>query len=230
MLVSHRHRFIYTKTFKTGGTSVECFLEQFCVTDPERQFTEESEELVSEMGIVGFRGAKRPSDCKYWSHMPATAIKSAVGDKTWNEYFKFCVIRNPFEKLISAFYFSQHLMHGAVEFENIQEEASKFESWLKLHWRRYVDRDKYLMLDRFCLDAVVRYETLTRDLREVCRRLGIDNDASSVPGLKTNIRPPGAKASDLYSEKSREIIEEAFRFELDYFGYSFPAPVQTPGT
>jgi hypothetical protein len=30
VIVSHRHRFIFIKTTKTAGTSVEMFLRQFC--------------------------------------------------------------------------------------------------------------------------------------------------------------------------------------------------------
>jgi hypothetical protein len=34
ILVSHFRKFIFLKTIKTGGTSVEIFFEEFCVTSP----------------------------------------------------------------------------------------------------------------------------------------------------------------------------------------------------
>lgn len=35
MLISHRKRFIFTKTAKTAGTSVESYFEQYCMPEGE---------------------------------------------------------------------------------------------------------------------------------------------------------------------------------------------------
>ena len=89
-LVSHRHKFIYTKTAKTGGTSVESYFERFCMPGNEWTLSQAREEHVSEFGIVGFRGAKRPANCTWWNHMPASLIREAVGEEVWETYYKFC--------------------------------------------------------------------------------------------------------------------------------------------
>ncbi len=56
MLVSYRKKFIYTKTAKPAGTSVESFFEQYCMPEGEWEFTHASEEYVSKEGIIGYRG------------------------------------------------------------------------------------------------------------------------------------------------------------------------------
>jgi len=61
------------------------------------------DEYESPAGIVGFRGKDTPQNAKWQSHMPAEEIRNQLGDEVWNSYFKFCVVRNPFDKCISAF-------------------------------------------------------------------------------------------------------------------------------
>ena len=74
MLVSHHHKFIYTKTVKTAGTSVESFFERFCMPQNEWEFSHGRDEYVSDYGIVGYRGSSRPPDAEYWNHMSAKEI------------------------------------------------------------------------------------------------------------------------------------------------------------
>ena len=102
MLISHRYRFIYTKTTKTAGTSVESFFEEFCMPDGEWTESHRRDEYVSPAGVVGYRG-NNPEGKKWWNHMPAASIKELVGKAIWDSYFKFCVVRDPFDKCISAF-------------------------------------------------------------------------------------------------------------------------------
>ncbi|KPA10844.1 hypothetical protein MHK_008953, partial [Candidatus Magnetomorum sp. HK-1] len=47
MLVSHRHKFIYTKTFKTAGTSVESYFEPFCMNDGEWSRSHPRDQYIS---------------------------------------------------------------------------------------------------------------------------------------------------------------------------------------
>ena len=105
MLVSHRYKFIYTKTVKTAGTSVESFFEPYCMKEDEWSLSHSRNEYISEAGIIGYRGKDIPDNCTWYNHMPAVKIKTLLGDDIWNSYFKFCVIRNPFSKAVSHYYF-----------------------------------------------------------------------------------------------------------------------------
>lgn len=227
MLVSHRHRFIYTKTAKTGGTSVESFFERFCMPDGAWKQLHARDEYVSEHGIIGFRGKEPPSGTKWWNHMPASAIKAAVGDTVWESYFKFCVVRNPFEKCISAFYFHGGVRHASprltkdTRHDELGAERQRFIEFLQRQMP--VDRDTYMIDGSFCLDAMIRYEVLETDIQRICDRIGVPYDRKYVPEFKRGFRPPDATAGSLYTRRSRELVERAFAFELQFFGYRFPA-------
>ena len=69
MLYSKKHNFIYSKTKKTAGTSIEVFFQRFCA--PESMLVNSqagTDEIVCDEGIVGKRGPKRKGGF-YWGHM-----------------------------------------------------------------------------------------------------------------------------------------------------------------
>lgn len=221
MLISHKNKFIYTKTFKTGGTSIESYFEPCCMPDGAWTLCHERDEYVSETGIIGFRGAKLPEGCRWWNHMPAARIRELIGEATWAAYFKFCVVRNPFDKAVSAYYFFRRNSISG-EARDIDRERADFEAWLESPGPP-IDRDKYLIDGTFCLDEVVRYEQLAGDLERVCRRLEVPWEPARLPTFKTGYRPPHARVEALYNERSRRLVEAAYAFELDHFRYAFPA-------
>jgi Sulfotransferase family len=236
MLISHRKRFIYTKTVKTAGTSVESYFEPLCMRDGEWSFSHARKEYVSEAGVVGIRTGE-PLEIQralWWNHMPAQAIRALIGDGVWNDYFKFCVVRNPFDAMVSAYrYFHatnerkrglrRYLAVIGARVGPAREERdlkSKFEEWLRTT-ELPLDRNKYLMEGEYCMDFVIRYEALGDGVREVCRRLDYPFDPSRIPHLKNSERPK-LPISAYYSAAAIDIMEGAFRFELDQFGYRRP--------
>ncbi|GAB4461561.1 MAG: sulfotransferase family 2 domain-containing protein [Elainellaceae cyanobacterium] len=227
MLVSHAHQFIYTKTLKTASTSVEAYFEPFCVEQGAADLARVREESVSAAGIVGYRGPGKPEGCRWWNHMPAAQIRDQLGEDLWTRYFKFCVIRNPYEKAVSAFYFGRSQTKALSDSPpqnataDAAADAAAFENWLVSHGPP-IDRNKYLIDGQFCLDDVIRHESLAADLERICAKLGVPWNADALPQLKTGTRPKTAIAQTLYTEASRRLVEAAYEFELDYFGYAFP--------
>jgi len=238
MLVSHRKKFIYTKTAKTAGTSVESYFEQFCM--PEGEWTPEHNRdiHVSEAGIIGFRGANRPKDTEWFNHMSAKRIKTQIGDEIWNSYLKFCVVRDPFDKAVSAFYHFyksressgtkpeykswkqrlKGLFRPEPKFNTISEE---FEHWLK-SGAMVLDRDKYMIDDTFCLDEVIRYENLQGDMRMICEKIGVEFDPAQLPQFKAGIRDDKVGLSEIYTPKAVKIVSDLYDYELERFGYKAP--------
>lgn len=222
MLVSHRRKFIYTKTLKTAGTSVESYFEPFCMADGEWTPSHYREEYAAQTGIVGYRGMAMPKNCTWWSHMPAALIRDRLGEAAWTTYFKFCVVRNPYEKALSTFYWRRSI--GTIQVEASDSDPVQFEHWLETAGPP-IDRETYLIDGHFCLDAVVRYESLLDDLERTCATLEVPWVPASLPSFKAGVRPPNGKAAAVYTQRSKDIVRTAYAFELDFFGYSFPADV-----
>src|ERR1041384_7251671 len=116
MIVSHKHRFIFIKTVKTAGTSIEVFLSRHCAREdvltpidpPVEGHVPRNYEgfaypaldvLKPPFGPLSdlwhpFRRRKR-----FYHHMPARVIQKRVSPEIWKNYFKFCVERNPWDKV-----------------------------------------------------------------------------------------------------------------------------------
>ena len=229
MLVSHRYRFIYTKTAKTGGTSVESYFERFCMEDGAWEQVHAREMYESSAGIIGYRGRGEAQAHRWWNHMPAARIRHQLGKAVWEDYFKFCVVRNPFEKCISAF------EHAGVDHTigclsglpfRLATIAMTPEQRRFLHWLRRtgppIDRAAYVIDGDFCMDDVIRYESLEAGLERICRRLDLPWEPSLLPTFKTGLRREEATVQNLYTPAARRLVERAFAFEIDRFGYRFP--------
>ena len=232
MLISHRHQFIYTKTVKTAGTSVESYFERFCVADGEWQPLHLREASETTAGIIGYRGSEPLDGRRWYNHMPAAQIKAQIGDDIWNRYFKFCVIRNPFEKALSAFaHFGKNhqLPRGPsglwfrLKHSSCGAEQLRFLHWLTHHGPP-MDRDKFVLDSKLCVDDFLRYESLSTDMERICARLGVPWEPALLPEFKSGIRSKDCTAAQLYTPHAIALVAKVYAFELTTFGYQAPRP------
>ena len=218
MLVSHRNNFIYTKTVKTAGTSVESYYEPYCMPEGKWTFSPCREPHVSDAGVIGYRGSE--SGGKEWfNHMPAADIRNKGGDDIWNEYFKFCVIRNPFDKLVSYFFFLERQRSTAPK--EAGKRVERFREWIAKGVSA-IDRDKYLIDGEICVDYFIRFEDLEQGIKQVCDRVNVPFEPERLPKLKAGLRDSSIPLSAFYDEKTTLLVAQAYQFELDMFGYTLP--------
>ncbi|MEM8557668.1 MAG: sulfotransferase family 2 domain-containing protein [Bacteroidota bacterium] len=238
MLVSHRKSFIFTKTAKTAGTSVEAYFEQYCMCEGEYEFSHFREAYESECGVIGHRGSDL-NGVKWWNHMSADKIKARLDEDVWDRYFKFTVVRNPYDKLVSRFKMLERWREGysfeqkakAVVKKVLQrghpydqawgrDPISRFRGWVK-RGGSVRDRDKYFIDGELCVDYFIRYEDLPGGIREVCERIGVEFDPEAIPMLK----PGGARkipVADYYDAETIALVRERFDWEFERFGYEMP--------
>jgi hypothetical protein len=222
MLISHLHRFIYLKTMKTAGTSVEIYFERFCV-DPTVGFEERHrrDQEVSKWGIIGCR--QRPIEGQTWyHHLPAAGVRQLVGPEIWTSYYKFCVIRNPYDKVVSAFWFwltpkAREELQEA-DFEVVQ---SRFAKWVR-DAQLPNDRSVFLIDGNPAVDRFVRFETLDTDLEGVCKDLALAWTPSALRRYKSGLRLRPEHFSRYYSPATSERVSAAYAWEIQYFGYALP--------
>ena len=219
MLISHKYKFIYTKTIKTAGTSVEAYFERFCMPEGEWAPSHYRTAYISDIGIIGERGMCLDQP-EWWNHMPADLIKKKLGQTIWNQYFKFCVVRNPYERAISAFFHFKSTQRDGID--NLEgNDPEKFEKWLELVGPP-IDRQCYLIDNKLSVDFVIFYERLHSDLQKVCTIIGVPWNQDELPKYKSEFKLYPVVASDFYSQKAKHLVEVAYDFELKLFGYSFP--------
>jgi len=223
MLISHRKKFIYTKTIKTAGTSVEAYFEPYCFPPGEYQFLHARPQYESEAGVVGFRGLKREDDGNYWyHHAPAHEIRARAGDEVWNSYFKFCVIRDPFEKLVSAFH------HFALPKEEcasmaFHEIRQRFSDWMHTVRLAYFDDwNIFTIDDQIAVDYVIRYERLVDGLRHVCGQLQVPFEPGRLQRIKSEYNPHLRPAGDYYDSDTVTLAATVYARQIMHFGFRLP--------
>ena len=96
MIASHAHRFVFIKTRKTAGTSLEIALSRHCGPDDiVTRISPADEELRAAAGGAGPQNDETsPSS---YAHMGARRVIDVIGRETWDDYFTFAVERNPFD-------------------------------------------------------------------------------------------------------------------------------------
>lgn len=219
MLLSHPHRFIYLKTVKTAGTSVEIYFEDACIP-PDRPAARghHIEQTVTSAGVIGYRGPD-PSGRTWYNHMPAEQVRELVGRDVWDTYYKFCVVRNPFEKMVSLWWFIRSKQDRSDDLADFARIKADFCSWCVCHAPDAVDRDKYLIDGKVSVDCFVRYESLLDGLQAVCRQVGYPFRPERLGTFKSDSRLINRPFADYYDRPAIAAVEAAFSWELDHFGY-----------
>lgn len=202
-IISHQHNFIFVKTRKTAGTSIEVELSK--ILDHEAIVTPVIPPVPGHQPRNWRRGILRKP---YYNHMPATLIRSALGADRFERMFKFCVEREPVGKCISHFHMLKNSeIHGA--------RAAR-----DLTWERYCDQGDFpIDVEKYSVrtpgskvrlvDVVIPYETLNASLGDIMSRVGISP-------FDLNTKAKGEYSATRYvrkedvTTKQRETIYHAF--------------------
>ena len=157
------------------------------------------------------RGADRAAHHAFYNHISARGIRTQLGARRWDGYFSFCFERNPWEKVVSRFYFAK----GRGEFDGSFPEFVRLGDLPS-------DFDQYsLDGSTVGVDFVGRYEHLEKDLGIALDRIGVDR-RPPLTREKGNYRPAGATVDALFDPETSRLVEIAFAREIAAFGYTPP--------
>ena len=233
MIISHTHKFIFIKSEKTAGTSLETALSRFCggddvvtpINDYRHNRDENGQFLHQSMNAEEFIKLDLPN----LQHVDALTIRKMVPDEVWNNYLKFSITRNPWDRIISDFFWKMRQDPGVlprkrfyhylgVPFNELGQPRARFKEFLKRG--RWTNNDRFYVIDdQLCVDHAIRYEHLSEDFNEICGKLGLDN--CSLPRLKSGMRQRNHHYSEYYDDESKAIVAEKHKNDIQFFGYRF---------
>lgn len=232
MIVSHQHRFVFVKTRKTAGTSIEIALAQHCgpndiitpIDDVDEQIRknlghrgpQNYEFRLKSKGITGiFRRLLGRDIGKHFNHAPAGLIRDRIGAESFDSYRKFCVVRNPWDRAVSLYFWrrnrpdAERLAEGTSFADFVRETSSEILS----------DAHIFTIDGGAAVDRFVRYENLNEDLTAALSELGLP--AIELPRAKSGTRKTKDHYSLIYDDESVERIREICAWEIDNLGYEF---------
>ena len=227
MIISHKHRFIFIKTRKTAGTSIEIALSKFCGPDDViTPITDEDEELRRSLGYPGpqncdiplarFRTTdwwntlRRGKRVRFYNHAPARFVRDHIDRGVWNAYFKFAFERNPFDRAISIYYWGGQNKTQAPISDWIRDGGLKS---LRIPGIYVID-------EKIAVDEVFRYEELDAAMRAVAARLSLP-EVPELPFTKHQARTDRRPYREVLSEADLQaIVDHCGERYLEELGYS----------
>ena len=208
-MISHKHKFLSIRIPKTGSTSITKALEKY----------------FDECG-VGDRNSP------YFYHQPASNLKDHFESENWNwdEYFKFTFVRNPWDRLVSMFFY-QHTRYKIlckkkledtdpftkkmVQFKSVESlvyslatnstvcPSSPYEHW-------------FLTDGKMGLDFIGKTENLQGDFNTICDKIGIPRQE-----LPHKNKSKHKSYTEYYDDETKSIVAEKYAKDIEYFGYKF---------
>lgn len=154
------------------------------------------------------------------------------------EYFKFTIVRNPWDKIVSFYHY--HQRRGWEIFPWTPATEPDFNTFVQ---RLFVDNSGALATDifrgrkgdathhlrlsnsldwvsgpdgRVLVDFIGRVERLQADFDVICDRIGIRR--RELPHVNRSSHRP---YWEYYDDTSRAVVAARFQRDLDYFGYRF---------
>lgn len=251
-IISHSHSFIFVSPRKVASTSLMLSLTPLCTDD---------DVIVRDVLDNSFYGLdstefELPPDRNAYPlihsatmtagqrHIRPQRIRKTVGDRVWDEYFKFTVVRNPWDWFVSLYCWklggdwllqkrSHHSsLHGFLRSRYrlcrlepnyiLGRHRANIETILKRGWfdSFLSDAARFYFLDgRAYADHYIRFENLAQGYDEVCRRLRLPRQP--LPKTRDKTRDRSREYREYYTDWAREYIAQQCRPIIDAFGYRY---------
>ena len=231
MIVSHKYKFIFLKTNKTAGTSVEIALSKFCGADdiitpipPKDEKTRRDMNYpgpqnyqLAPIWDYGIRDVAKlllrgKTKTKYYNHMSAKEVRALIGRRVWNSYYKFCFERNPWDRVISLYYWRYRSEPRPTISEFIESNIP-----MVLRYRGF---ELYTINGQIAVDKICRFENISEELEVIRKILGIP-EKLDCPYVKSQFRKDKRSYRDILDVKQQVKIAELFSDESSLMGYEF---------
>ena len=161
-------------------------------------------------------------------HYTAIDYRVIYGRRNFEKYFKFACVRNPWDRLYSAY---RYLKAGGWD--------DKDKAWAKANLGAYDDFGTFVRewmstdnirkhlhfqpqchficdtKGRLLVDYLAYFETINDDFEKIARRLNIDAE------LGCHNVTPGNSYRDVYDEDTRKIVAGIYALDIALFGYDF---------
>jgi hypothetical protein len=162
------------------------------------------------------------------SHMSATELRELVGIEAFQRCFKVSLVRNPYNRIASAFWHSYRTKYGSKTFSKVELQKVFF-NWLSEKTDQGIMNQRILTdtnhgdKNKILVDHLIRYENLETSLDIFAEWLKVDVGIMterflSLPA-RNNSRPKNISVTDVYSYDSMELVRQIAAWEFDSYGY-----------
>ena len=217
MLISHSNKFIYIKTKKTAGSSIESIIVN--------NFFDHDIDICTGSKIDGTPrvniGDKLPNQPD--GHRPWWMVQDLVTDEQWGSYYKFTVERNPWDKVVSEYYWK---MAREPQLNKYNNDIDNFRYFVENVFGKWYaaprDWELYTYNNRLVVDQVIEYSKLNQQLVQMFNeKLNLPLTEEMISGTNKKSGYRKKHYTELYADDLIDIVANGYRKEIQQFGYKF---------
>jgi len=213
-MISEKHNFIFFHIPKAAGTSI--IISLFNKLNKNVLINDSNKDLVA---FLKNKGNTWPN------HANCGQLMEFLGTTLYRNYFKFCFVRNPWDRLVSMYHYT--VQKEKEKYANKEEqlpdystnilEAGSFDQWIK---SGNIGTAQFDIIsnnaDELLVDYVGRSEIIQSDFSYVCSLIGIEN----IQLAKANTSKH-KDYRDYYTKETVDIVAKKHQKDIKYFGYDF---------
>ncbi len=163
-------------------------------------------------------------------HYSSVTMRRVFGDPTYNRYFTFTVVRNPWDRLASAYHFLKAGGFNEADRRWAGENLSDYADfntfvrrWVNAKnirgWVHFIPQANYLKNaeGHMDVDYIGHFESLQNDFNSIASRLDINRPLRTFNRGRTNL----PRFQSLYNEETQAIVADVYAEDILTFGYHF---------
>ena len=203
-MISEKYNYLFVHRGKSGGNSISEALLPF--SEAEKVVDPRFQDGIDRFGVVNrsFGTTKHSTLADYKQLVPA---------EIFDRLYKFTILRNPYDRLVSAFFAPHRVAEGL-------STAFSKDRFIDLMRQQHTLRHMICLSDDEPITAhmhtILRFEHLNEDFAALCKQLCIP--ATSLPHRNKGTRRP---YQEYYDQDTIAVVERLFGEELELGQYSF---------
>ena len=219
MIISHKYKFIFIKTRKTAGTTIEYNISKYLgkndIITPSNQSVYLSQNYFYDTKIskllkrIYLNKIGNKFREKFSEHDHAIKIKKIINKNFYDDYFKFCVEREPVDKCISYYFMRKNSPNSSYKRKNMTWDEF-------VNKKRFpVDINFYSYENNLIVDKIIKYENLDKELTSLLSNLGINNFK-----LIKKVNNKYREKDPFVTNEQKKIIYQQFEPSLKFVKYN----------
>ncbi len=205
MIISHKFRFIFFAVPRTATHTLRFIIRKQLDPADWEQVWLHHKSFIPIPEIAKIRHG----------HISVATAKKNLNSDIWHNYYKFAIVRNPYDRFISSVYFKKQRTIGQVE-NPLEYMKTLLEDPLLKTDMLFCPQTDYLLNDndKIELDYIGRLEHLQDSFDEVCKQTGLHPEILDRRNSSDHL-----PYREHYDERLYSLVSDFYKKDLQLLNY-----------